>query len=157
MAKEESYPSYQQARRDAFVSAYTVRVFGVPLDGGIDESHIAIWWCGIAVDGLEHRQGTTRVWHLPKTDVVTRGKVEDFEFNGNQVFFFDLDRDSDPVEETYSPVSLSHTLRLYFSSVLGDSPFEALAGATKPPPVPLTISPSPTTSPTGTPPITIKP
>lgn len=154
---EESYPSYQEARRDAFLSAYTVRVFGVPLEGGIGDTHIAIWWCGIAVNEFEHRQGTTRVWHLPTADVIKRGKVEDFFFRGHQVAFFDLARDSDPVEESYSPVSLSHTLRLYFGSVLGGSPLEAFAAAAPPPPPPVTISPSPTTSPTGTPPITIMP
>ena len=152
-AKEQSV-TYQEARQQGFIAAYTVRIFGVPLDGNVNESHIAIWWCGIAVDGLEHRQGTNRIWHLPNADIVASGEVDGFEFNGHQVYFYDLDRDSDPIEETFSPVSLSHTLRLYFGSLLGHYPLEAQAAPGGPP---VTISPNPTTSPTGTPPITISP
>lgn len=155
--EETSYPSYEDARRDALARAHTVRILGVPLDGTSSETHIAILWCGIAVDGAEHRQGTHRIWHLRKADLVASGIVDDFEFNGNRVNFYDLDRDSDPVEETYSSVSLSHTLRLFFGSVLGDAPLEALASGLIKNPVPLTISPTPTISPTGTPPITILP
>jgi hypothetical protein len=149
--------SYEDARQQAFATAYTVRIFGVPLGGKDSESHLAIWWCGIAANGLEHRQVTRRIWHLPKAHIVASGEANNFEVSGQSIWFFDVDRESDPIEETYSPVSLSHTLRLYFGAFLEDAPLQALAARAQQEPVPVTISPSPTTSPTGTPPITIQP
>lgn len=147
--------SYQEARKQAFVNASTIRIFGVPLQGAVDDDHTAIWWCGLASDGLEYRQRTNRIWHLPKADIVASGEIQDFEFDGHQICFYDLDRDSEPVEETFTPVSLSHTLRLYLNSGLGNA-LGISSTDIMTEDVPVTISPKPTKSPSG-PPVTITP
>ncbi len=144
---------YQQARKQSFDSVGAIRIFGVPLKGNLKDTHIAILWCGIAAEGREIRQGSKRIWHFPKKDIISTGTIKDFEFDGQQVHFYDLDPNCDPVEEIYSIVSLSHTAKLFLGLIFRGGG----SGSGETGPIPVTISPSPTEAPTGTPPITIQP
>lgn len=142
MAKRPATNSgYQNAREMNFRRATTVRVFGVPTEKTTD-GYVTILWCGIAVDGVENRQPTERIWHLPKADIVETGKAD------GGIQWFDLRKETTAVEESYSPVSLIHVARMRLGRRFG-----RLGSVGD---VPVTIEPTSTTIPSS-PPVTISP
>jgi hypothetical protein len=153
MGIKYEHASYGQARRGSLLAATTVRVFGVPLQSKASDGYIPIWWCGIGVDGVEHRETTHRIWHLPEAAIVESRKATGFSFEGHDVYFYNVKRDCTPLEESFSPISLAHSARLFLGGRFGIEPLEWLSAERD---VPVTIDP--TAGPTGTkPPTTIDP
>jgi len=153
MRIKDEHVSYVQARRKSLLAATTVRVFGVPLQSKVSDGYIPIWWCGIGVDGVEHRETTYRIWHLPKAAIVESGKAKGFSFEGHDVYFYNVKRECTPLEESLSPVSLAHSARLFLGGRLGGGPVEWLSAERD---VPVTLEP--TAGPTGSkPPTTLEP
>lgn len=134
--------SYEEARKRNLVAATTLRVFGIPLRSKASEGYLPVLWCGISVEGAEHREATNRIWHLPEADIVGSGEAEGFRVEGHPVHWYDLKRESTPVEESYTPISLTFSARLFLGSRFGGGSFGG-AGT-----VPVTIDP--TAGPTGT-------
>jgi hypothetical protein len=80
-------------------------------------------FCGIASGSDDHRARYSRVWHLPKDAIIAVGDVQGYSHQGKQVKWFELHRDSVPVEESYTPVSLGHETKLALPSAsLADEP-----------------------------------
>lgn len=145
--------SYERARKDNLRAAGTIRVFGVPLGARPAESHQPILFCGLSVEGAEHREATRRIWHLQSTDILATGPVEGFAVEAGRVHWYDLKRESTPIEESYTPVSLAYSARLFLGGRFGGL-FGGFGGVVGD--VPVTLDP--TAGPTGTkPPTTIHP
>jgi len=139
MAKSGSAgPSYEQARLENLRRSTCVRVFGIPAKS-VDESHVTILWSGIAIDGVEQREKTSRIWHIDRSDVVDSGDA------GNGEKWFDVAKDATPVEEVYVPVSLVHMARMRVGGRfgrLGEVPISLDPHTTKIPSTPpLTLDP----------------
>jgi hypothetical protein len=154
------HATYDDARKRSLIAASTIRILGVPLHGRDAGAAVTIWWCGIGVDGAEHREPTHRIWHIPRADIADSGEVEGFCFEGHDVHWYDVKPDCAPVEESYAPVSLTHSARFYLRGRFGGGGWGGgwwgvIDGGDEP--IPVTISPSPTVSPTGAPPTTIQP
>ncbi len=146
MAKQPTLKAgYDKARAANLRQAACVRVFGVAAES-IDRDHETILWCGIGIDGVEHHQATDRIWHLPKSDIVASGKADGVGVRG--VSWYDLRKDSTPVEEVYAPVSLVHVARMRLGGRFGHL---GTFGD-----VPITIEPTSTTIPSS-PPVTLNP
>jgi len=156
---KDKHASYEQARRRNLLTTTTVRIFGVPLQARASDGYIPIWWCGIGLDGAEHRKTTYRIWYLPEADIVESGKAEGFSFEGHRVHWYDVKRDCTPVEESFSPVSLAHSARLVLGNRFEGAPrwwFGPAEWWFDREQVPVTLDP--TAGPTGTKvPTTIKP
>lgn len=156
MTDNDEQVSYEQAKRKNLLAATTVRIFGVPLQTSASNGYIPIWWCGIGLDGAEHRETTYRIWHIPEADIVESGEIEGFSFQGHQVHRYDVKRDCTPIEESYTPVSLTHSARLFLGGDFGGGPLEWRFEERVVGDVPVTLDP--TAGPTGTkPPTTLDP
>lgn len=94
-------PTYQDAKIELSNAAGRVRVYGVELGCPEEDSSIPIWYCGNSAGGTESRSPSKRIFHLPKSDVIQRGQVYGFEFDGIQVEWFDLDLRSRLLEERF--------------------------------------------------------
>jgi hypothetical protein len=109
VGKRSQGPAYVDAKRDAVQAIMTFRIYGVPLaDATTLPGHTAVWWCGTAVPslGYNYRSGTKRIWFLPERHMLGSGIEKDFEFEGYQVHWYDVDRDIAPIEEVYAVVSM---------------------------------------------------
>ena len=160
----QEHVSYTEARRISLVAATTTRIFGVPLHEGGHHGHRSIWWCGIGMNGAEHREPTKRIWHIPESDIVESGEASGFNVDDRQVVWFDVKRECTPVEESYTPVSLAHSARMFLRQRgFGGFRFPVWWGieggdGDDPNPIPVTLDPrSPSPPLTGQPPTTIFP
>jgi hypothetical protein len=154
MRSKDEHDLYTEARRKSVLAAKTVKLFGVPLQSNPSDGYMPIWWCGIGINGAEHRETTYRIWHVPKAAILDSGRIDGFTFEGRDVYFYNVARDCTPLEESYSPISLTHSARLFLGGRFNSGPMEWLAA--KEEDVPVTLDP--TAGPTGTkPPTTIEP
>jgi len=92
--------SYEAARTDLIRSSQTVRVYGVPLAVAVDSAW-TVWYCGFRANDVERREVGKRILHIPREGVVASGEVEDFQFEGSSVHWFDVHPHAILVEEIY--------------------------------------------------------
>lgn len=100
-------PTYAESRTRQVTSATQVRLYGVPLkDANNLEGHTAIIYCGFQSDGIDLRECTDRIWHVPDDGISSFGALEDFPCERGTVHYFDVAKDATPIEEQYVPISL---------------------------------------------------
>lgn len=98
---------HAEMSRERLASAVAVRVYGVPLENTATlDGYTCILFCGIASNSEDQEKPCNRVWHIPKDAILRRGDIEGYSHEGKQVHWYELHRDSVPVEESYTPISL---------------------------------------------------
>lgn len=109
--KESSSTLYSEMRKRQVPASREVRIYGILLaNEGHVEDHTPIAYCGFMIDGIEQRECSNRIWHIPDEKVISTGVVDDFKCDGEDVQFFQVARDTFPVEEQYLTLSLGMLL-----------------------------------------------
>jgi hypothetical protein len=102
-------PSYRSAKEELEKSAGRIRVYGIQLDKPDDDA-TAIWFCGYRADVTDYRMGSKRIFHVPTQQIVRRGNVDGFKYEGHQVQWFDVDPRTRLLEECFFAFEASSLL-----------------------------------------------
>src|SRR5688500_15419566 len=89
--QERNAPTYPDVRMGQIASSLNIRIYGIPItDDGKLDGYISMVFCGFQIEGYEHRDCSNRIWHVPESQILSSGVVEDFVCDGNDVRFFDV-------------------------------------------------------------------